>query len=214
MATIKAPETQQRELIPAGNYVAICYRMLQIGTVDETFQGKSKKTPKVRIGWELSDEMRIFKDGDKPKPLVIEKEYSLYMNDKANLRKDLQSWRGAAFSDKDASDFDITNLIGAPCLLNIIHKTNEAGTKTYENIAGITPLPKSTPKPKQFNSSQVLAFDDWDSSLFESLPAFISDKIKTSVEYQAMVNPHDFLDSNGKPIEHVDAIHDDDDLPF
>lgn len=213
---IKAPEVQQRELIPAGNYVAVCYRMLQIGTVDETFKGVTKKTPKVRIGWELSDEMRVFKEGEIPKPLVIEKEYSLYMNDKANLRKDLQSWRGAAWTDKEAQDFDITKLVGAPCLLNIIHKTNEAGTKTYENIAGITPLPKSTPKPKQFNADQVLAFDEWNQELFDSLPAFITDKIKTSVEYQAMTNPFpdEFVDDKGQPKDHIDATAVEDDLPF
>lgn len=217
---IKAPESQQRELIPAGNYVAVCYRMLQIGTVDETFKGTTKRVPKVRIGWELSDEMKVWKEGDQPKPAVIEKEYTLFMNDKANLRKDLQSWRGAAWTDKEANDFDITKLIGAPCLLNIIHKSNEAGTRTYEQIAGITPLPKSTPKPKQFNADQILQFDAWDERLFNDLPSFITDKIKTSNEYQAMINKDNntFIDSMGQPLipdnSSSNYIPDEDDLPF
>lgn len=200
MATIKAPEMQQRELIPAGNYVAICYKMLQIGTVDNVYAGVTSKKPMIRVGWELSDELKVFKDGEQPKPYVIDKEYTFFMGDNANLRKDLQSWRGSAFTDKEAADFDLAKLVGAPCLLNIIHKKNEAGTKSYENIAGITPLPKSTPKPKPFNKPQILAFDDWDEKLFESLPAFISDKIKTSTEYNAMRNPEKpLIDDKGYP---------------
>lgn len=213
--SIKAAETQQRELIKPGNYVAVCYKMLQIGTVDNIYMGVTSKKPVVRIGWELSDELKVWKEGEQPKPCVIEKEYNLFMTDKSNLRKDLQSWRGAAWTDKDAQDFDITKLVGAACLLNIIHKTNDAGTKTYENIAGITPLPKSTPKPKQFNANQVLCFDEWNEELFQSLPAFISDKIKTSLEYQAMTNPHqnDFVDERGQP-HPVTSAPEEDDLPF
>jgi hypothetical protein len=206
---IKAPEIQQRELIPAGNYVAICYKMLQIGTVDNVYKGVTSKKPMIRIGWELSDELKVWKEGDPAKPAVIEKEYNLFMTDKSTLRKDLQSWRGQAWTDKEASDFDITKLVGAPCLINIIHQTNEAGTKTYEKIAGITPLPKSTPKPKQYNADQVLAYDNFDFSVFDALPDFIKDKIKSSIEYQQLTNPHD---STPIPAQHDNA--EDDDLPF
>jgi hypothetical protein len=211
---IKATEIQQRELIPPGNYVAICYKMLQIGTIDNTYMGVTSKKPVIRIGWELCDELKVFKEGDIPKPWVIEKEYNLFMTDKSNLRKDLQSWRGAAWTDKEATDFDITKLVGAPCLLNIIHKTNEAGTKTYENIAGITPLPKSTPKPKQFNTSQILSYDDWDEKVFQMQPDFIRQKIESSLEYQTMKNPHDvvqYVDAHGMAPNLQD---DDDGLPF
>src|SRR4051812_29825095 len=43
----------QRELIPAGNYPARCYQMIQIGTVEELVMGETKVLNKVRIGWEL-----------------------------------------------------------------------------------------------------------------------------------------------------------------
>lgn len=208
---IKAATTAQRELIPAGNYVAICYSMVQIGTIDNTYKGVTKKTPKVRLGWELCDELKVFKEGDIAKPLAIEKEYSLYMTDKSNLRKDLESWRGKTWTDKEAEDFDITNLVGAPCMLNIIHHTADSG-KTYEKIAGITSLPKSVTAPKQFNPKRILQFDNWDQTVFDNLPAFITDQIKTSLEYQAMINPehYNFVDETGQ------ANNDDDlsDLPF
>lgn len=212
---IKAQSAPPRELIPAGNYVAICYSMIQIGTVDNTYKGVTKKTPKLRLGWELVDELKVFKEGDKPKPLVIEKEYSLYMTDKSNLRKDLESWRGATWTDKEAEDFDVTKLIGASCMLNIIHHTSDAG-KVYEKIAGITKVPKNLPVAKQFNSSRVVEFDKWDQELFESLPDFITDQIKTSLEYQAMKNPvAPLIDDNGKPINDLPFdVDESDDVPF
>jgi len=190
--------------------------MLQIGTIDNVYQGVTSKKPMVRIGWELSDELKIWKEGEVAKPYAIEKEYTLFMTDKSNLRKDLQSWRGAAFTDKEAQDFDITKLVGAPCLLNIIHKTNDAGTKTYEQIAGITPLPKSVPKPKMFNPAQVLSFDAWDEHIFQSQPDFIKAKIVSSLEYQDMINPHkdEFIDEKGKPIYNSATENIEDDLPF
>jgi hypothetical protein len=40
--------------------------------------------------------------------------------------------------------------------------------------------------PPQINPSTVLSFDTWDKGLFESLPEFLQDKIKSSEEYRAM----------------------------
>lgn len=209
---IKSAQVPARELIPAGNYVAICYSMIQIGTIDNTYKGVTKKTPKVRLGWELCDELKVFKEGEPAKPLVIEKEYSLYMTDKSNLRKDLESWRGATWTDKEAEDFDITKLVKAACMLNIIHHTADSG-KVYEKISGITKLPKSIPPPKPFNPTRVLEFDNWNQQLFESLPDFITDQIKTSLEYQKMVNPGEtYTDDNAS---HYTPDDDNpDDLPF
>jgi len=209
---IKGATGTPKELIPAGNYVAICYSMVQIGTVDNTYKGVTKKTPKLRLGWELCDELKVFKEGEPAKPVVIEKEYSLYMTDKSNLRKDLESWRGATWTDQEANDFDITRLIKAPCMLNIIHHTSDNG-KTYEKISGITKLPKSIKAPAMFNPPRVLEFDNWNQQLFESLPDFITDQIKTSLEYKAMKEPS-LIGADGQPFPQDLPLDDDEDLPF
>jgi len=90
--TAKKSETLERELIEAGNYVARCYRMVEIGTCDEEFLGVKKQMHKVRIGWELPTELKIFNPEKGEQPCVIDKEYTLSLADKANLKKDLQSW--------------------------------------------------------------------------------------------------------------------------
>lgn len=200
----------QREPIPAGNHVARCFQMIELGTVKEFVMGKEVTAKKVRIGWELPEETRVFREEKGEQPLVISKEYTLSMNEKANLRKDLKSWRGKDFTEEEASCFDITKLIGATCMLNIIHKpSSKDPSRVYEQIAGITPLPKSMKAPAAVNPVFILSYDEFNQEKFDSLPDFIKTKMQGSLEYAAMKNPHskDIPDAN-EILEPVD------DLPF
>ena len=176
----------KRELIPADNYIARCYQMIEIGTVKESFQGETKTMTKVRIGWELPELKKVFNEEKGEQPYVISKEYTLSMNEKANLRKMLESWRGVGFSDADAAKFDITKLIGAPCMLNITHKPSKDGSKTYEEISSVSRLHKSVTCPPQINESFVLSYDDWSWDKFNSLPQFIREKMQTSQQYNEL----------------------------
>lgn len=199
-----------RELIPAGNYVARCYQMIEIGTVTDFVMGKQVQAKKVRIGWELPTELRVFREEKGEQPLVISKEYTLSMNEKANLRKDLKSWRGKDFTEDEAKCFDITKLIGVPCMLNIIHKPKVSDpTSSYEQIAGITPLPKGFKAPAQINPTFCLSYDSFNQEMYDSLPDFIKTKMQGSLEYAEMKNPHakSFVDAN----EITEPV---DDLPF
>lgn len=180
----------KKELIPAGNYIARCYQMLEIGHVSETIMGVQKTLQKVRIGWELPGELRVFTPDKGEQPFVISKEYTLSMNEKSNLRKDLKSWRGKDFTEEEAKSFDITKLLGAPCMLNIIHNPSKSDpTRVYEQISGITPIPKGMKCPAQINKNIVLSYDNFDWSLYNSLPDFLKDKIKSSEEFQDMQTP-------------------------
>jgi len=183
---ITATNTQtQREPIPAGNYIARCYQMIEIGTVKETILGKDKISPKVRIGWELPTELKVFKEENGEQPCVISKEYTLSMAEKANLRIALKSWRGKDFTEDEAKSFDITKLLGVPCMINIIHKPSKDGLKIYEEISGITPLPKGIDCPPQFNKTLLLSYDSFDIDVFNKLPDFIRNKMMGSLEYAA-----------------------------
>jgi hypothetical protein len=179
-----------RELIPTGNYIARCYKMVEIGTVKEVILGEMKIMHKVRIGWELPLELKIFSQEKGEQPLVIDKEYTLSLHEKSSLRKDLKSWRGKDFTETEAESFDITKLIGVPCMLNIIHKPSKKDpSKVYEEISGITPMPKGMECPAQINRDFVLSYDEFDKELFAMLPDFIKTKMQTSMEYSAMQNP-------------------------
>lgn len=197
-------------LTPAGNHIARCYQMIEIGTVTEIIMNKSQTLRKVRIGWELPLETREFTEGDGEKPFVISKEYTLSMHEKSNLRKDLKAWRGKDFSEQEAKSFDITKLLGVPCMLNIIHQPSKDGTKVYANIAGVTPMPKGVVCPPQFNDTIELSYDDFDNEFFETLPDFIKDKMKTSVEYAGLKKPNE-THVHEPVLETAEGV---DDLPF
>lgn len=198
-----------RELIPAGNYVARCYQMIEIGTVSEIVMGKQSILKKVRIGWELPTELKIFKQEHGEQPLVISQEYTLSMHEKSNLRKMLASWRGKDFTEEEAKCFDITKLLGKPCLLNIIHKSAKSdATKKFESISGITSIPKGTVVPEQINKTIELSYDKFDEDIFSKLPDFIKTKMQTSIEYAAMKQP------NSKQMEAAEITEPVDDLPF
>lgn len=187
--TAKKSETFERELIEAGNYVARCYRMVEIGTVDEEFLGVKKQMHKVRIGWELPTELKTFNPEKGEQPCVIDKEYTLSLADKANLRKDLQSWLGKAFSDDEAEAFDITKLLGVHCMLNIIHVQGKKDpTKTYQAIGSVSPMPKGLICPPQVNETFVFDYENFDEMKFESLPDFLKEQIAKTPEYREAIS--------------------------
>lgn len=175
-----------RELIEAGTYIARCYQMIHIGTVKETILGDEKTLNKVRIGWELPTELKVFKEENGEQPLVISKEYTLSLHEKSALRKDLKSWRGKDFTPEQALQFDITNLIGAACLLTITHKPSKDGTKHYEEIASISNVVKGMEIPEAITKPAILEYDNWSESTFNSLPNFIKEKVASSAEYNHM----------------------------
>jgi len=209
--TAKKGEGFERELIPAGNYVARCYKMIEIGTVSAEFKGVPKLVHKVRIGWELPTELKVFKEENGEQPLVIDKEYTLSLADGAHLRADLKSWRGKDFTPQEAEAFDITKLLGVPCMLNIIHiQGKKDPTKMYQAIGSVSPMPKGFDCPAQINPTFVLDFENFDQEKFDSLPDFIKDQIKTSEEFKALTKPTQDafpMTSDFKEEEH-------DDLPF
>lgn len=198
-----------RQLIPTGNYVARCYRMIHIGTVEEVILGEKKVLNKVRIGWELPTEMRVFSEDKGEQPLVIDKEFTLSLHEKSALRAVLKSWRGKDFTEDEAKAFDITKLLGVQCMINIIHKPSKKDpSKIYEEIAGITSMPKGLTAPEQINPTFVLSYDEWSEAKFSTLPDFIKNKMMSSMEYSAMVNPAH------TEIKDVHEAANDDDLPF
>jgi len=179
----KSKGNTERTLAPIGNHLARCVRMIHIGTAEETIQGTVKKLNKVKLSWELPDETHVFKEENGAEPFTVSKEYTLSMSDRANLRKDLESWRGKGFTEKQAEEFDITVLLGIPCMINVIHKTAKSSGNNYVVVSGITPLPKRVECPEQVIPSFEFNYDDKFSN-FEQLDEWTQNKIKETDEYK------------------------------
>lgn len=174
-------------LMPAGNHIARCFSMIQIGTIiEQTGIYAGKEAHKVNLTWETPDEQHDFGKG--LQPFSISKEFTLSMHEKATLRKILESWRGKSFTEEEAKSFDVTKLLGKSCMLSVIHKTTGSG-KVRAEISSVATLPKGFECPTQVNKSQVLSFDAWDQTIFDALPEYLRNKIKGSKEYAKMLNP-------------------------
>jgi hypothetical protein len=184
MSIIAKNEGSGFEPAPGGTFAARCYSMIHIGTIDETIQGKPKRLNKVRITWELPTEKKVFKEEEGEMPIVVSKDFTLSMNEKANLRKFLESWRGKQFTEDEVKAFDITKLLGLACLITIVHKKNGEG-KEYADIASCSALPKGMVVDAQINPTFEFNYNEpFDVAKYESLPDWLKKKIATSEEYK------------------------------
>jgi len=131
-------------LPPQENIQAVCFDVWDLGRQQSDFKGESRIQHKLKIGFEL--EARIESNDDfNGKRFKIFKDYTHSLSKKSNLRKDLTAWRGKAFTDEELAGFDLDNLIGANCLLNIIHYQGQDG-QTRAKISAISQLPKGMVK--------------------------------------------------------------------
>ena len=127
-----------RELHPAGMTQGVCIGVYDIGLQATNFQGVEKVQRKVIFLWETT------KKDSGGSPFIMAKKYTASMFDKANLRKDLESWNGKKYTDEQAKKVDIELFNGKNGLLNIVHSDDEK----YANVAGITPLMEGMPPIK------------------------------------------------------------------
>ena len=102
-----------RELVPEGNHIARCYRMIEVGTITkDNIPGQApKQVYTIMLYWELPYLMKVFDEAKGPQPTSIHKEFALFMSSQSNLRKTLESWRGKKWTDEEAYKFDVTKLL-------------------------------------------------------------------------------------------------------
>jgi len=165
--------------IPEDLHLAVCYGIWDLGT---QFSEKWSKTiHKVVIVWELPNCRGQFERDGKmiDLPRAISKTYTVSLHKKADLRKDLESWRGKRFSEEELKGFDLKKLLGAPCQIQVIH--NKVDDKTYSNIAALTKAPTGT-KVKPENPLTFFSFEE-QTDIPLNTPQWISDLIKASEEW-------------------------------
>lgn len=174
------------ELAPAGNHLARCYQIIDLGTQKSSFEGKESFKREIRLGWELfvqTDDGTplMMQDG---RPFFISKDYTLSWADKANLRKDLQAWRGKPFSKEEMERFDLNNVMGQWCMLNLIQYQKQNG-KDGVKIAGITSVPAAMRQslPAAVNPNVAFNLFAPDFAVFDALPDWLKEKIQSSPEW-------------------------------
>ena len=118
----------------------------------------------------------------------------LYYGINSELHKDLKTWRGKSFTAEELKGFDLTNILGVSCDVEVTHNANGRAvvTSIFKPDGGAK---KSTTK----NEQEVFDLEDYvkefsgDSceaskrmcDVFEGLPPFMHDMITGSFEYKA-----------------------------
>lgn len=176
--------------VSEGTHLAVCNMIVDLGLqVSEVYKNTSRK---VLIGWEIPGETIKTEDGEHPR--TLSKRYTASLNESANLRQDLAAWRGRDFTSEELEAFDLRNIIGKSCLLNVIHK--ESNGKTYANISSIMALPKGMEKGVLSGKPTVFDLDSDPLSAVEELPKWIADIVIKSQTYQdKLVAPAVFEES-------------------
>jgi hypothetical protein len=208
-------ERKQFQIAPAGTHLARLYRIIDLGTQMREYEGKVNMLRKAKFFWELHGE-----DGaGKPllttegKPLIQSKEYTMSLGEKANLRRDLEAWRGKAFTEDELRGFNVTNVLGQFCMVNISHRVK--GDMTYADLKGVSAVPtiyKKAGLPEGVNSTLLFSLDKFDEQVFESLSDSIKDTIRKSPEYRAINQPttsQQYAAATGGSVSNMD-----DDVPF
>jgi hypothetical protein len=173
------------EIAPAGSHMGRLYSIIDLGTQKSEWEGKVNFLRKVKFFFELfgkddNGKALVTSEG---KPLIQTRNYTLSLGEKAALRIDLQSWRGKAFTQEELKGFNLKNLLGKFCMVNIIHTDRQGNT--YADCKGLSPVPnalRELGEPTPVNAIRYFSLDEYDPLIFAGLSEGLQKTINESAE--------------------------------
>lgn len=140
MPLIVKESEQQFDPAPPGLHEAVCVDVVDLGMVPTDFGVKRK----AKVIWQLKTK------NTKGERFQARATYTQSLAESSNLRKDLENWRGRAFTPAELKAFDLEILIGINCQLNLKHQTSQKG-RTYAKVAAVLPANKGQAlKPENY----------------------------------------------------------------
>lgn len=214
---MKLPKPEEgggpRENPQPGTYMGTCIKFVDLGTQQREYMGEKKIAHEVMVTWELTDE--LMSDG---KPFAMSKFYTWSMHEKANLRKDLESWRGKGFEPQDFDGdaaFNTRKLLGQPAMIGVMEFTKKNGEKGAKVDSVSKPMRGLTAsKPVNPIIYFSLEPDEFDQAVYDNFSDGLKNLISKSPEFAALKK------SGNRPVQNnqnegLNAGADlDDDIPF
>ena len=156
----------------AGTTQAVCCAVWDLGLQKKEYMGEMKTQHKIIIAWEVTELIMVQESEFYGKPYMLSKTYTLSLGEKANLRKDLESWRGQPFSEEELKKgFNVEKLYGVNCLIGIKHEPDRnKPDKIYANVSAILPLTKGMEKITPFRTKD------------EAPPKWVQEKIDAQIK--------------------------------
>lgn len=198
-----------------GVYTAISSMLIDIGPQKSTIDDMVRR--KFIMVWNIVGE--FIEVNNEQLPRVMSKEYTLSLNEKSNLRKDLQAWRGQAFTEEELQGFDILTVMNKPCQLQIINE--EKNGKTYNNISAIMAMPKGMTVEKLAETTVFITNNAETWGNWAKVPKWIKDKVKKAEGFEGSelsqyIDEYEKMEKENNVINNeIDGVEvPDDDLPF
>jgi len=192
--------------IPAGTYLARCYRFVDMGTQTAVYEGETKSRHIVMIQWEVhgADENGDELVTNKGEPLTITKNYTASMNEASTLRKHLRACRGRDFTPEEERGFKMENILGQWCMLTVEENPGSNG-RMYTNVSSVSPVHATLKKnlPQGYNPADFFSMTDRNMDVFDRLSDRIKEKIQLAPEWAVKKAPQ-------KPV----VVDVDEDIPF
>lgn len=161
--------------VPAGAHAAVCDQVVDLGIQDG---GQYDPRQKIYLRWQIpSERVSWEKDGKRQEgPAIIGRTFSLSLSEKSHLRPLLESWRGRPFTQQELKGFDIKNVLGHVCMIQVTHKQDQAG-RTFGVVASVISLPKTMPKPQAEGDLLYFDSDHPDEHILSKLSKNVRDKV-------------------------------------
>lgn len=197
------------EPVPEGPHPAICDMFVDLGLQETTGKYAGKVQHKIYLRWQIpSLRLSYEKDGIQHEgPMTIGSKFTLSLHEKAVLRKILQSWRGRAFTPEELKKFDVTTILGKPCLIAVSHTPKDGGG-VYANVDTVMKLPTGS-APVELEG-EALLYDVDNTGTFEQLRPWLKEIIGKQVTKQEAATS----DPDAWRAGAADDSDLDDDVPF
>lgn len=213
------------EVPPPGAYPAIVVGLVDLGTHEETYEGKAYESRKLLVCFELGGNSAApaprTKEG---KPFVLARQYSVSFAETCKLRQVMESLRGKNYSVDD--DIDYSKLMGVKLQVTLKGGKSQRGND-YVTLDGVSPLVRGTVVDKSVHTPFGWYMDDEAKTPpdLAQIPAWVPwsfgedprDVIKRSSDYlrltgQSAPLPGDGAGTNGHAVGGDDPQSDE--IPF
>lgn len=188
------------ETLDKGQYQGTCYRIVDLGTTEQEYEGVKSKKKRLHITFEITaaidpatNEAKMA-DG---RPFAVSHTYTASLFESATLRKHLVSWRGKNFSEEEEAGFDVTKLLGCTANVEVGH-TKNGNAKIIGLFKPDGGIEKIATINEQCMFDLDIYCDEWNGNtsdstkamcdVFEGLPAWQQTDIESSFELIAAKN--------------------------
>src|SRR5690242_19208224 len=133
---------------PEGQHAVLCVDVVDLGISVEQFPGQPEPKEIPKIALVFASGIRQKDDqGNEDGLIFVTAEMTNSANEKANLRKFLEDWRGKSYdAEQIKAGLPLNKLHGKFGLASIEHKLTRKN-RTFAQIKGIVPLPVQIPAP-------------------------------------------------------------------